>query len=259
VERTVRITNPKLDGVAPPSWRTYPGVSILYDAPGCAAVSGVERLDALPRAGDGSDPLDRELSALAGELETGLGEEGVTLCPLPRRTYHVTLCDVVNQGSRKHVAAGLRQEVAATLDGLPDSLLWPTTLLRLLADPELYWQVWRQPLSFRVAGLEVRGQALVAALEPADERSAAAKAAHERSRAALADRLTARLGVALPEWRPHLTLGYFANDEAAGHASDAVERWQQRARERTDRLAATFRSAAVYGFTDMASFWRLGH
>lgn len=253
------ITNPKLDGVAPPSWRRYPGVSVLYDDPGCAAVSGVERLEALPRADDWDDRLYQQLAALAGELERSLAGEGVPLCLLPRGTYHVTLCDVVNEGSREQVAAALRQEVGATLDELPDSLLWPTTLLRLLADPELYWQVWRQPVSFRLERLEVRGQALVAALEPADERSAAAEAAHERCRAALAERVAARLGVPVPAWRPHVTLGYFPDGEGAARGGEAIAGWQDAARARTRGLAATFTSAAVYGFTDMVSFWRLGH
>lgn len=255
--RAADITNPKVGSTAPPTWQPYSGLSILYDDPGCAALSGLQRFEALSGEAPWDDRLYRELEAVTGELEAGLREE-VALCALPRRTYHVTLCDVVNDGTREQVPADLRSEVAATLAALPDSLLWCSTLMRLVQDPELSWSVWRQPVMFRVDALEVRGHALVASLEPADEPSVAAVAAHDAAREALLERLASRLGVASRDWRPHLTLGYFANDHDAAYArTEVVPGWQAPVSERTAGLSATFRSAAVYGFTDMVSFWRV--
>lgn len=254
------ITTGKLNAVSPPGWRAYPGVSVLYTDPGATAVSGIEPLATAAQSRHGDRRLYDHLHALAEEIDTSLSADGVPFCRLPRHTYHVTLCDGVNEGTRSHVHRGLREEVAQTLDALPDSLLWTTTLLRLLQDPELQWSVRRNPISYRVETLQVWGHVLVAGLEPADPPSEAAKAAHEACRDDLVARLAARVGVRIQPWRPHLTLGYFPNEDAAAHArAHELRRWQDRAREQTAALSVTFRSASVYGFTDMVSFWRLAH
>lgn len=252
------VANPKLSGVAPPTWRPYPGVSILYDNPGSAALSGVEPLTASSAAGRADQWLYDRLRVVAGEVESSMHHDGAVLCELPRHTYHVTVCDVVNEGTRRHVRRAMRSEVDGTLEELPDSLLWATSLLRLLCRSELPWSVWACPITFRVEGLRVWGQVLAAELVAADERSVAARASHEASRSELAARLGTRVGVQPREWRPHVSLGYFPNEHAAAHAAEhVVPEWQDRARERTEGLGLTFRSASVYGFTDMVSFWRL--
>lgn len=249
----------KLESASPPVWRAYPGLSILYDDPGSAALSGVQPLEALPRNRSGQERLYDRLRRVVEDLASSAGQAEDALGLLPRHTYHVTLCDGVNEGTRRHVRAEAQGEVARTLDELPDSLLWTNDVLRLLRDPELYWSVWCHPVSFRVDRLCLWGHALAASLEPADERSVAAKAAHEASRHELAARLHDRLGVPSQDWQPHVTLGYVANDAAAAHVRDHVlAGWQETVRERTAGLSVTFRAASLYGFTDMASFWRLG-
>lgn len=255
----VDITTGKLRAVSPPAWRPYPGVSVLYTDPGSAGVSGVEPLDTASGTRHGDRRLYDHLYAVAEEIDASLSAGDVPFGRLPRHTYHVTLCDGVNQGTRSRVHRSLRDEVASTLDAMPDSLLWTTTLLRLLQDRELQWTVRRNPVSYRVETLRVWGHVLVASLEPADQRSEAAKAAHEACRSDLVARLAARLGVRIQPWRPHVTLGYFANEDAAAHARDHVlPEWQDRVGERV-ASSVTFRSASVHGFTDMVSFWRLAH
>lgn len=254
------ITTRKLNNVSPPAWRPYPGLSVLYTDPGATAVSGIEPLETASQARRGDRRLYDHLHAIAEEIDASLSDDGVAFCKLPRHTYHVTLCDGVNEGTRTRVRRELRDEVAGTLDALPDSLLWTTTVLRLLQDRELQWTVRRHPVRFRVEALHVWGHVLVAGLEPADDRSAAAKAAHEACRSDLVARLAARLGVRIQPWRPHVTLGYFANEDAGTHAREhELPQWQDRACERAEALSVTFRSASVHGFTDMVSFWRLAH
>lgn len=254
------ITTPKLSSVTPAVWSAYPGVSVLYTDPGSAALSGIEPLETSSRAGRGDRRLYDRLHRLAEDIRSGLSVDGVAFCKLPRHTYHVTLCDSVNEGTRSEVHREAREEVARTLDHLPDSLLWTSELLRLLRDRDLHWSVRRRPISFRVEALHVWGHVLAASLEPADQPSAAAKATHEACRADLAARLHTRLGVRVQPWRPHVTLGYFPNEHAASRARDhELPAWQDRASEHTEGLSVTFRSASVYGFTDMVSFWRLAH
>lgn len=256
----MHITNPKLQSVWPPVWKRYPGLSILYDDAGAAELSGIESLQAVSSAGHHQQPLYGRLSLVAGEIESATRRDGLGLCRLPRHTYHVTLCDGVNHGTRTHIHPDLRWEVEQTLDELPDSLLWATTVMRLVQDPEIAWAVWSHPIEFRLEALRVWGLVLAAELRPADDRSMAAKAKHETSRSELVARLNARMGVQTQQWRPHVTLGYFANEESATHARfHVLPQWQDFVRERTEGLSVTFRSASVYGFTDMVSFWRLVH
>lgn len=256
----VTITNPKVSSVAPLGWKTYPGLSILYDHPESAALSGVEPLEAASPPGYGDLVLYRRLREVAEAIARPTGADEGGLCPLPRYAYHVTLCDGVNEGTRAHVHPEVRAEVERTLDELPDSLLWANPVTRLLRDPDLFWSVWSNPVTFRVEALSVWGHVLVANLGPANERSVAAKATHEATRNELAARLRTRLGLRVQGWRPHLSLGYFANEHAAARARDRViPRWQEDVRTRTEGLSVTFRSASLYAFTDMVSFWRLVH
>lgn len=251
------ITTPKLSRASPPVWSPYPGVSVLYTDPGSAALSGIEPLETSARARHGDLGLYDRLHDLAEEIDSA---RDVAFCKLPRHTYHVTLCDSVNQGTRSEVHREARDEITRTLHHLPDSLLWTTELLRLLRDRDLHWTVRSRPISFRVETLHVWGHVLVAGLEPADPASEAAKATHEACRADLVARLHTRLGVEVQAWRPHVTLGYFPNEDAAAQAREhELATWQERARERTGGVSVTFRSASVYGFTDMVSFWRLAH
>lgn len=255
----VRITNAKLSSVAPPVWRRYAGASLLYDGPGAAASFGVEPLEELA-ARHRDDRLYRRLRALAGEFAAEARACGVEVCLVPAHTYHVTLCDGAHEGVRTSVHAAYREEVGATLDEVPDSLLWSNSVMRLLRDPEIRWRVWRDPITFRVEDVGAWGHALVARLAPAGERSLAAKARHEASREEFAARLRSRVGVEVQPWRPHVTLGYFANGDDADRArEELVPGWQAAVQARTEEVSVTFHSASVYGFTDMVSYWRLGH
>lgn len=256
----VTITNPKVSSVAPLAWKPYAGVSLLYDHPGSAALSGLEPLGAASPPGYGDQSLYCRLREVAEAIARPTRPDEGGLCPLPRYAYHVTLCDGINEGTRSHVHPETRPEVERTLNGLPDSLLWANPVMRLLRDPELRWSVWSNPITFRVEALSVWGHVLVANLEPADGGSVAAKASHEAVRSEFVARLRSRLGVRIQDWRPHLSLGYFANEHAAARARDRmIPAWQEEVRERTKGLSVTFRSASVYAFTDMISFWRLVH
>lgn len=258
LDTAVRITNRKLRATSPPTWRSYRGLSILYDPPASAARSGLEPLEMAALTGP-AVPLYEALRVVAGELRSCVRRLGSELCPLPPETYHVTLCDTVNQGNRAAVHEDLRDEVSRTLQQLPDSLLRPGALVRLLRDHEIHWDVWRHPVTLRVASLRVWGYALVATLEPVDERSADACRQHATSRRDLAKRLREVAGPEPPPWRPHVTLGYFPNRVAAAHLRDHMTpAWQAGMCAPTETRTITFGSCSLYGFTDMVSFWRLG-
>lgn len=256
----VQITTRKLASLAPPVWRAYAGLSVLYDDPGEPVRGGLQPLVSSSTAPPGDHDVYDRLADLAARIHDAAGGDDAGVGLLPRHAYHVTVCDGVHVGQRAHAHAHVRAELDAVLDGLPDSLLWHGALVRLLRAPELCDSVWAHPVRLGVDGLAVWGHAVVARLVPADERAAAALACHARDRGELAARLRDRVGVEPPEWHPHVTLAYAANHDAAARLRDEVlPAWDAHARERTAGRSVTFRSASLYGFTDMASFWRLVH
>lgn len=253
----MNLTNPKLTVAHPTVWAPFPGMSLLYDDAGCSSSQGVQSLDRLAVVAARDDELYRRLDdAVQGAGLRG-GGDGLSL--LPVHSYHVTLCDVVNHGNRARVRDPYRHLVDDTLEDLPDGLLRTNDLMWLMRDPEPAWSVRSDPVRFRVDGLDIRGQALVARLTPSSQRSIAAASRHEAARDRFSSRLHTLLGIDVQPWRPHVTLGYLANDDLAAQARDhRLDRWQDEILERVDGASIRFVSASVYGFTDMASFWRLG-
>lgn len=253
----MKITNPKLTTDEPTVWTRYPGISLLYDDAGCSSTQGLQSLERLAVAAARDDEL---YGRLHDTVEEQVRRDGVGLGLLPVHSYHVTLCDAVNRGNRSQVRDDTyRRLVDETLEDLPDRLLRTNELIWLMRDPEPRGSVRSDPVEFRVAGLDVRGHALVARLTPGSRRSSAAASRHGAARERFASRLRTHLGIEVQPWRPHVTLGYLANeDHAAQVRARFLDRWQAEALERTDDASITFVSASVYGFTDMASFWRLG-
>lgn len=257
VGRRVSSATPKLDRVQPTVWGSFRGLSLLYDLPGSAALNGVVTLEQLASTTAPPPALYQRLGELAEGFAQDAREAQVAWAPLPRHSYHVTLCDAVNDGNRSQVHPQRRDEVAATLRAVPDSLHWSNGVVRLLREPELRWSVWRAPVTFAFEDLHVWGHALVARLAPLDAPSRAALASHRTAREELVARLRTRLGVAGGPWRPHLTLGYCADDGAAAHLEDTLlPAWRARARAGARGATVRSSSASLYAFTDMASFWR---
>lgn len=251
-----RITNPKV-ATLEPTWRRYRGVSVLFDNPGTPTPPGVCALTELPVDNPPRQRLYDELADLVAEVDTGQMRDRYGFCPLPRNTYHVTVCEGPNERSAADVPGAHRAAVASVLDELPGSLDRMPTALRFLRGAELPAAVAANPVTFGAAGIVIWGHVLAARLEPAD---APARLAIERLRRARADldhQLRDRLGLGAQPWRPHVSLGYFANRAGADAAARPLAQWNRSLAARP-RPTITFTSAAVYGFTDMVSFFRLG-
>jgi hypothetical protein len=251
-----RVTNPKLTGSDPPEWRPYPGVSLLYDDTAAAGSRGLALLTS-PYA-DRGEPLYGALEHIGREAAGRFRAAQVGYVPLPSRTFHVTLCDGVHRGNHAQVAPAAINAVDAVFDNLPDSLLRPSPVLRLLADPELLWCVWTRPVTLRAGELCVLGSVLGVTVEPADDRSAASLDAHRVARDKLAARWDAWTGLSTQPWRPHVSLGYFANEEGGTHARERLlPGLRPLVGKRARTSSVTFSSASVYGYIDMAAFYRL--
>lgn len=241
------ITNPKIASLAP-TWRRYHGVSVLFDNPGTRPEPGIVRLEDIA-------VVDPDRQRLYDDLAAAFADDGGALrnrygfCPLPRHSYHVTVCDGPNE---RDAAPG----AATILDGLPDSLDRLETELRYLAGARVLGMV-TYPVTLTVSEIAVWGHVLAARLLPVDARARVALERIARARAELAEDLRNELHLWTQPWRPHVSVGYFPNREAAALADSHLPAWCRQV-PAVLRTPITFESAAVYGFTDIASFFRYG-
>lgn len=252
----MRITNPKL-ATLDPAWRRYRGLSVLFDNPGSRPGPGITALEDVP-VGDGQrQTLYDVLAGVVGDADPERMRDGYGFCPLPRYSYHVTVCD----GPNEHAIAGATSPdgavAAALIAELPDSLDRATAQLRWLCRSPLLGAVAANAVTLAVSDVVIWGHVLAARLVPVDTQAQGALDRIAQARAALVDQLESRLGLQTQAWRPHVSLGYFANRRSAKAATATLPQWRRAlAAQRTPPIR--FASAAVYGFTDMASFYRLG-
>lgn len=241
------ITQPKLHSLIP-DWAAFHGYSLLFDdaqAGQAAQCAGrADMLAAFDRIGQALDDLGRD--ALM---------QRALLCLLPTASYHVTLADLVHQGNAPKVRPEAAGPAATLLDharsgpqsGLPP-LLARAGLRAGLAHPA--------PLTLTVRGIDMRGnRALVLDLtggSPADD---AALDVLRQWRSRLLARLQAVTGLPPTDWRPHLTLGYFANPNLV--PPDMAADLQRRLAPALVGLRLPVDQVSLYGFSSMTRFWRL--
>lgn len=249
------ITCPKIAGLEP-SWTDYRGFSILFDNPGSEPDEDrIQELGSIPvRRPEAQRVFDR-LAAAVDDLDpTGLRDH-LGFCPLPRATYHVTICDGITEHDLANCSHAPRPATRAFLRDLPNGLHHPPPAVRHYLDHDLTAVTRDNPVTFRVTGLSIWGHVLVARLGPvgtADEQNIEEIT---RARDALATSVQARLGVDTQPWQPHVSLGYFANQRNSERAGRHLRSWEQTVLgELGDHI--TFRQTALYGFTNMVTYFR---
>lgn len=252
----IPLANEKLAGLEP-RWAPFPGFSLLWDNPGAslAAVGALGYLEARV----GQQPELSLYWALAEGLERLghgklLGNYG--LCPLPPASYHVTVWDGVNRGNLARVAPERRAWCQQLLDELPHSLSEFEQIGEIATSPLLIQSDWG--LQLRWERLEKWSNvSLVARLAPADAASQRVLDQLIAARAALSAAFLRGWGVAPCEsYVPHVTLGYFANPAMAEAATPLLEAWNSGFQERTTGQTLAFERIGLYGFRDMATFFR---
>lgn len=241
------ITNAKVASLAP-TWRPYRGLSVLFDNPGTRLPPGVARLEDIAVVEPERQRLYDDLACAVADGDEGWRDRH-GLCPLPRRSYHVTVCDGPNQHS------GI-PSVSALLDGLPASLERLTNELGVMTGARVLAVAADNAVTLAVSEIVVRGHVLAARLVPVDPVSDTALDRIAAARAELVDGLWTVLRLRTQYWYPHVSLGYFPNRRAAAAAGAALPTAYQDLPAVLDE-SITFASAAVHGFTDMASFLRV--
>ena len=250
----ITITEGKIAGLTP-RWAPFRGFSLLFDNPG-APFRREGHIETLA-CDVASDPeLEFYRRAFSALRTLGLDPllQTYGLCALPPESYHVTAFDVANVADLPRCHPPVREGLRAMLDRLPASEAFDDGLLAR-AD-EFAKTDWN--LSFRYGELGYWvgpwGGVIVIRLAPMDE---TAFTRFLEARAVLSRSYRADYGVGAGEtYTPHVTLGYFMNPEGAERARDPYREWEVAFRQALGDTTLTFRTASLYGFTDMAAFFR---
>ena len=113
-------------------------------------------------------------------------------------------------------------------------------------------------LSFEFDRLAIwPNSALVATLAPVDEASRVVLDTLLKERKQLSKTIGNLLGLDLKkEFKPHVSLGYFANSYFAGLGRKCLDRMDQVFQKNTENLFISFNTVSLYGFTDMVTFFK---
>jgi hypothetical protein len=247
------ITNEKVAGLTP-RWARFRGFSLLFDPPGgCLTPSGPCLHLTCDTEADPALGFYKALRDSLARLNPDTLTSAYLFCPLPPPSYHVTVWDGANDGNATFVVSDKRPALERFLAGLPDALAQPQEMTSPALASPLVHREW--DIEFRFSHLSIRG-ALVARLSPT-EASEEAFAAFIKERHRLNDLFYETFGVRASEnYTPHVSLGYFANREGAQLASPCLREWDALFAERMQGMTLSFQQASLYGFMDMATFFK---
>lgn len=251
------ITNPKIFGFTP-QWAQFRGFSILFDNPS-------DRL--LPLDGN------RELKLLSCDIETeelrlykSLNQT-LTLftemkntylfCPLPSHSYHVTLWDGINEANVQAVSRKHRFKAEDLLEDLSRSFIKENEFFWI--DDQLLKINMEEPIILQFDKLIKWGNSvLVASLKPANSHSQAVLLKIEKERKYFIEKYKGHFGLETCgfSYTPHVSLGYFANKELAELSTSMIDFWNERFLTNTKGQTITFTSNSLYGFNNMATFFK---
>ncbi len=251
------ISNEKVAGFEP-RWADFRGYSLLFDNPGESLVpSGAmlmldNRVETDTKLG-----FYRALSAGVGALGREMLIRSCLFCPLPPASYHVTVWDGGNDSNAAGVASPHRTLLEAQLKHLPSALAEKNALTDLVLASPL--AASRLEITFCFDRLVKWGNSVLAAKLMPSEASQAQFQELTARRSRLSAEFATLTGLsAAKHYAPHVSLGYFANQEAAQQATPCIEAWSESMREQVRDQSLCFRSISLYGFTDMAHFFKVG-
>ncbi|CAG7656364.1 hypothetical protein ACFQI7_33965 [Paenibacillus allorhizosphaerae] len=254
----IAITNRKVAGLTP-VWAPFHGFSLLFDNPGqsVAAADTEGKLEAMACSPD--EPalsLYRTFWEQSGELEQLLAS--YLLCPLPFHSYHVTVWDGLNVSNVKKISTAHSRDAERFVSALPESLLVDSPFVQR-ASGEAIRIDSDGDIRFVYDALENRGNsALVVNVKAADPESAARLKEVERLRSELNADFQERFGIATAsaDYRPHVSLGYFANKDLGEQSAGSLKRLDDILRKQSEGKTIAFSSISLYGMTDMQTFIR---
>ncbi|WP_028548359.1 hypothetical protein [Paenibacillus sp. UNC451MF] len=250
------ITNRKVQGFQP-VWAPFNGFSLLFDNPGHSYVtlndgSNFERVNC--QYGESETALYSSLWNVVGNAKH-LSHKFL-LCHLPLHSYHVTVWDGINDYNVHNLSGQDQEEADELLRSLPYSSLMESSLLDSDAMTSL---MNSESITFKFEMLENwNNSGVVARVQPADSESAAKLKTMEKNRDTLNQYVQKRFGFATATavYKPHVSVGYFANKEQGAQSQEAIEELNAVLEQELKDQRIIFSGISLYGMTDMATFIR---
>ncbi len=251
------ITNEKVTSLKP-VWAPFHGFSLLFDNPG----KGLKPMGGLKKIACGVDSgQGLSLYKAFAESMDIIGPDKLMntylFCSLPNNSYHVTMWDGVNDGNSSIITTPHRVELERYLRDFPDAFSKTGKVIETVnASPIVTKSDWN--IRFRFEKLTIWSKkVLVACLSPVDEVSENILNQMLIERKKLNDRIGGLLDMDMRiGFKPHVSLGYFANTDFASRCNENLEGMQKIFNQKTEKLSIVFNSVSLYGFTDMATFFR---
>ena len=251
------VTQPKVQGFWP-RWAAFNGFSLLFDSPGQHTSphgEGLLKLDCQVQTVPEQDFYRR---LVAGLNKIGLDSliNNYLFCPLEPYSYHTTVWDGLNDSNAEYVVAEQQRLLRHYLDEFPRSFAIDTVFTDGIAQSPLVTETWE--IQFECDHIAKWGNVgLVAVLKTADPASAVRFEQLKQARNDLYDLFESRFGLAMRwDFTPHVSLGYFANQEQAELASSEVDSWQAIIQKELGGATIIYDTISLYGFTDMITFFK---
>lgn len=256
----LKITNRKV-AAFDVRWAPFQGFSILFNNPGnnCFRQRHHDVFDLVNDVHhDSSLTFYKILRESIARLDVDSLTNRFLFCPLPPTSYHVTLWGGLNCKNITGINPEHRSMVENWLFTLPDSFInTPKEIIELAEMSSLCtkrdWNV-----NFRFNGLSVWSDSVLSATLRPDDNSISKFDELVEERRQLNEKYHDRFHVFTDSdsYKPHISLGYFANEESAQKTAEFLEQWNVSFVEALQDQILSFNNASIFGLTDMITFFK---
>ncbi len=254
------ITNKKLKGIN--EWADFIGFSLLFDNPGDSLRimdCGLLKVNCILH--DHKLKLYKILNDLLNQTIPNMPPNDYLFCPLPFSSYHMTVLDLINYDNLNRLNERYIPIFKNYLNGFCNSFHNDHEFHSIIYESILFTDVnW--DINFKFNKLtKWSNKVLVARLIPTDRNSKDQLKILEIERKKIIDKFKSKYGnffsTHISDFKPHISLGYFANKEyGALITEEIIESWSQEFKNHLQDNTINFQSIRLYGFTNMATYFR---
>jgi hypothetical protein len=239
-------------------WAEFRGFSLLFDNPDQEQTHKSVKHRKLESDVDSNPNLRfyQELRNALFELDLDWLVNKTSFCPLPPSTYHITVWDGLNDGNYDQVQPIFQKDLTNFFSHLPGNMkkgepfLEPVCISSLLDSESL-------TITFQFGQIVNWGNTVIVCRPDILLEGTRAYDWITEERKGLSNIYLEQFGISMSKkWFPHITLGYFENQEAASKTKSYIDAWSDQFKERMEGLTITYNQVGLYGFTDMATFFR---